>query len=238
MTDNKTENNTSMCTSTEDSLLIKYTNYCKSNYNFQDDEILNNLFILISGDSSAYNKIQPDLNRLMNNTQMETIKNLKPLDSIDCDEAYRFSLWRAFCCLELNELISGQVIITVYKKLEVVKLNYFITSISYDKHDSLYQEPIYSIHDYKVVTLNKKDWQELKNKIEESYFWSLFPYEKKNIIDGSSWLIEGYIERNKNHKEKSHKKHMVIRRSPPKCSFYELGNTFVKLSKQDIGPLY
>lgn len=240
-----------------DSTLKSYLEYCDSIYNFRNDKSLDCLLDLIDGDTSDANAAKEDiLNKIAEDKHdAERLKRIKiePLSSLTCQEAYRFTLSRYPCLV-----LEGDITITIVKKRDSVLLSFVKYVDQYEKDDTLHKRPVVAIKVQKERELTVSDWRALVDKIDASFFWSLFPNVERAVVDGSVWKIEGVVNypfKNYNIVDLKNRRygrdymgnsddysprvcHTVISRSPPKGSFFELGRLFVVLSKEDIGELY
>ena len=144
-------------------------------------------------------------------------------DRLSSNETYTFYLWQAFD--------TCQVIFRVEKdSLDHVTLTtkYFNPRFPDGRgKDTLLQVTT------KALTI--KDWNEVKNKIDESYFWTLEQDDnptRDGILDGSGWTISGKRFPSSYEKKFSNFKRYttVYRRCPYKGSFHDLGVTIAKMS--------
>ena len=225
--------------SQKDEFLRNYADYLIKHYNFEEDILLNPLFTKLLNDTVGYEQAVRQIWGGLPTDKSYEYDSLFPiLDSLHCDEAYRFSLWRSMLWMKVssNYLSSGQPVITIFKSGENFQLDYFISDNRYEKADTNHNRPISVQYNHKRKSITEADWLRLQDLLNESYFWSLMSHEENNIVDGSSWTVSGYIKPDK--RDKYPKSHNVHRRSPRKnSSFFKLGELFVNLANEDIGEL-
>jgi hypothetical protein len=141
---------------------------------------------------------------------------------------YRFMLWQAFdSCLVLFRVekdSSNNVTLTT---------KYYLQA----HPDGTGKDTVLEVL---KRNLTLKDWKEIEDKSDESYFWTLEGTDnpERHLLDGSGWTIEGkrfpdYPSEEIDNQFKGYT--MVYRRCPYKGSFHDFGVTIAKMSNQLYG---
>lgn len=150
---------------------------------------------------------------------------LKPILETDYDEAYRFSLTRAF---EDKHVIITASRIKNTKKIETIAYNY--------SEGETFDMPIFSVTNRSEIILNASQWARLLDKLEKASFWSLAPYDRNGGFDGSTWIIESKTT----YPFSTLPRHHYVNRWSPYdgSAFKEIGLYLIELSGHVPGKIY
>jgi hypothetical protein len=221
-----------------DSLFLKYAIMLDATFNYKNDTYFNWIIKYLKNDTLfERNQLKEIIQSRLNIGFRRDLSKFNEfsLNELNCEEAYRFILWRAF--------VRYVLLITAVKKtgeyyLQTTKINFKDTLRYGNKSED-------SLIFQKRIKINKSEWDTLVGYISASYFWSMFPSTNEpGYFDGSWWSYEGF-EKEFDYKLKGIglspiviKNHRASRQCPPDGSYKDIGLYLIKISKVDVGEIY
>jgi hypothetical protein len=152
------------------------------------------------------------------------------LSTMHADEAYRFIHGQSFC--------NFIEVVTVYKRSDSLLLQYIVyIPPAIEKPMVTIRMPdgtVYKVGDTCIIrkktqhTIKKKEWDALKEALENTDFWGLKAADQRILLDGSYWNIQAVIKEPRYIDEQ--RTHSVTRNSPVLKEFRDLGTLFLQLS--------
>jgi hypothetical protein len=154
----------------------------------------------------------------------------KKISDLSVDEAYRFTHKQSSCHF-------GQTI-TVTKRADTIELHYveyIPPSVNNWREEITFKNGAHYVTGENCIKireifkeLTRTEWETFEQKLDEADYWGLNTRNMRSGLDGSDWVIDGYIKNPGWNKKQIHR---VIRWSPENF-FMDLGKYFLKLSGQ------
>lgn len=158
------------------------------------------------------------------------------LAEIKSDENYKLKkYWSRFDepILEEQKFESFRFSITVllYDYQKIYRINkehdkivlytkeYAVPTTTGFRNDSLIKE--------KIKILTNEEWHEIKNSINQNCFWTLPTDVEKRVLDGSTWILEGYNPNENNCTNLNY--HFAYRASPDSSNFKTVSEKIMSL---------
>jgi hypothetical protein len=152
--------------------------------------------------------------------------HLKKISELNADKVYRFSHNKAFCFYKQ--------FVTIIKAGDSILLHYLEFSGTDDGNEIVYRNkkfgPGTRIEREFYKRLNKKDWEELEQKIKEANYWKIEEKDVRIVRDGSGWQVDAYLGSPETLNKEQVR--VVYRNSPANNSFSSLGLFFMQLAEE------
>lgn len=155
---------------------------------------------------------------------------IQRLSTLHADEAYRFIHGQSFC--------NFIEVVTVYKRGDYLQLQYIVYIPPANDgrvHTIRLQDgTTYTVGDKCIITkaiqqiIKEKEWDALKESLDNTDFWGLKSADQRILLDGSYWNIQAVL--NEPRYIGAQRTHSVTRNSPVLKEFRDLGALFLKIS--------